>query len=146
MRMSAQAPNADADHRDDGVGMLTFERIAEDLRDPITAGMFKPGRLLPSQSQLMKTYKASSLTIQKAMWLLRDEGLVISRQGRGTFVTAVGQAREPGTVHRTAEPLADIVQKLNDAVHGIEQLIKDLTRRVSALEPQHSSADPQESE
>jgi len=146
MRISAQAPNADADHRDDGVGMLTFERIAEDLRDRITAGKFKPGWLLPSQSQLMKTYKASSLTTQKAMRLLRDEGLVIARQGRGTFVAAVGQTREPGTVHRTAEPLAETVQKLKDAVLGMDQLIKDLTRRVSALESQHSSTYPKESE
>jgi DNA-binding FadR family transcriptional regulator len=66
---------------------LTFERIADDLRQQIRDGELSPGQLLPTQSQLMQTYKASSLTVQKAIRLLRNEGWVIARQGRGTFVT-----------------------------------------------------------
>ncbi|MFF4583834.1 GntR family transcriptional regulator [Streptomyces sp. NPDC001373] len=66
---------------------LTFERIADDLRQQIRDGELRPGQLLPTQSQLMQTYKASSLTVQKAIRLLRNEGWVIARQGRGTFVT-----------------------------------------------------------
>lgn len=66
---------------------LTFERIANDLRQEIRDGKLRPGQLLPTQSQLMQTYKASSLTVQKAVRLLRNEGWVIARQGRGTFVT-----------------------------------------------------------
>ncbi|MFI6861531.1 GntR family transcriptional regulator [Streptomyces sp. NPDC050421] len=66
---------------------LTFERIADDLRQQIRDKELRPGQLLPTQSQLMQTYKASSLTVQKAIRLLRNEGWVIARQGRGTFVT-----------------------------------------------------------
>jgi len=66
---------------------LTFERIADDLRQQIRDGDLRPGQLLPTQSQLMQAYKASSLTVQKAIRLLRNEGWVIARQGRGTFVT-----------------------------------------------------------
>jgi DNA-binding FadR family transcriptional regulator len=66
---------------------LTFERIADDLRQEIRDGKLLPGQLLPTQTQLMQTYKASSLTVQKAIRLLRNEGWVIARQGRGTFVT-----------------------------------------------------------
>nr|WP_237502576.1 winged helix-turn-helix domain-containing protein [Streptomyces sp. SID8374] len=66
---------------------LTFERIADDLRQQIRDGELRPGQLLPTQSQLMQTYKSSSLTVQKAIRLLRNEGWVIARQGRGTFVT-----------------------------------------------------------
>ncbi|MFD3514190.1 GntR family transcriptional regulator [Streptomyces sp. NPDC058657] len=66
---------------------LTFERIADDLRQQIREEKLRPGQLLPTQSQLMQEYKASSLTVQKAIRLLRNEGWVIARQGRGTFVT-----------------------------------------------------------
>lgn len=66
---------------------LTFERIADDLRQQIREEKLRPGQLLPTQSQLMQMYKASSLTVQKAIRLLRNEGWVIARQGRGTFVT-----------------------------------------------------------
>ncbi|WP_434588940.1 GntR family transcriptional regulator [Streptomyces sp. A5-4] len=66
---------------------MTFERIADDLRQQIRDEELRPGQLLPTQSQLMETYKASSLTVQKAIRRLRNEGWVIARQGRGTFVT-----------------------------------------------------------
>lgn len=129
---------------DDGAELLKFERIAEDLRGEIRCGSLKPGRLLPSQAELMKTYRASSLTTQKAIRLLKDEGLVAPRQGRGTFVAAPGQTREPGALNQPTKPatdLADTVQKLNDIVLGMDRLIKDLARRVSVLEAQHRTDD-----
>ncbi|MEW1640150.1 GntR family transcriptional regulator [Streptomyces sp. NPDC093801] len=66
---------------------LTFERIADDLKQQIRDNALRPGQLLPSQSQLMKTYKASSLTVQKAMALLREQGWAVSKPGKGTFVS-----------------------------------------------------------
>ncbi|MFB6984611.1 GntR family transcriptional regulator [Streptomyces sp. NPDC056297] len=131
-------------HRGGGTGLLAFERIADDLRDRIRAGKVEPGRLLPSQSELMKTYRASSLTVQKAIRLLRDEGLVTARQGRGTFVLAPGQTREPGTI-TTLTGLSDAVQKLNDSILGIDQLVRGLARRVSVLESQHSTQSAKQS-
>ncbi|MFF4830287.1 GntR family transcriptional regulator [Streptomyces sp. NPDC001315] len=68
--------------------LLAFERIAEDLRQQIRDHALAPGAALPSQSQLMKQYGASSLTVQKAMGLLRDEGWAVSRPGKGTFVSS----------------------------------------------------------
>ncbi|MFJ5817344.1 GntR family transcriptional regulator [Streptomyces sp. NPDC093108] len=129
---------------DDSTGLLTFERIAEDLRGQIRSGKLKPGRLLPSQAKLMKTYRASSLTVQKATRLLRDEGLVVSRQGRGTFAAAPGQAREPGTLSQPAKlpaDLADTTQELNDVVLRMDQTVKDLTIRISSLEARHRTRD-----
>lgn len=71
----------------DGGTLLAFERIAEDLKQQIRDHALAPGAALPSQSQLMKQYGASSLTVQKAMGLLRDEGWAVSRPGKGTFVS-----------------------------------------------------------
>ncbi|WP_329138620.1 GntR family transcriptional regulator [Streptomyces sp. NBC_01476] len=67
--------------------LLNYERIAEDLRGQIRAKALPPGAPLPSQSQLMKQYGASSLTVQKAMSLLREEGWAVSRPGKGAFVS-----------------------------------------------------------
>lgn len=67
--------------------LLAFERIAEDLKQQIRDHALAPGAALPSQSQLMKQYGASSLTVQKAMAQLRDEGWAVSRPGKGTFVS-----------------------------------------------------------
>src|SRR5690606_20704371 len=48
----------------------------------------EPGEKLPSGPQLAKRYGVARLPVQQAIRVLRDEGLVISRQGSGVFVRA----------------------------------------------------------
>ncbi len=63
-----------------------YLQIADDIRSLIRAGKLQVGEKLPSQSQLMKTYDVSSITIKKAISELVREGLIISRIGKGSFV------------------------------------------------------------
>lgn len=51
-------------------------------------GEFPAGRLLPSEADLGATYEASRVTIRKALEVLREEGVVESRQGIGWFAAA----------------------------------------------------------
>ncbi|WP_395576845.1 GntR family transcriptional regulator [Streptomyces sp. BK79] len=46
--------------------LLTFEVIAEALRERISSGGLKPGDALPTQAVLMAEFGASSLSVQKA--------------------------------------------------------------------------------
>lgn len=57
------------------------------MRERIDAGEFSAGRVLPSESELSKTFDASRVTIRRALEQLRDEGLVASKQGFGWFVS-----------------------------------------------------------
>lgn len=68
------------------VRTIRYREIAEDLRRRIDATEFASGRLLPSESELSRTYSASRVTVRKALEALRNEGLVDSRQGFGWFV------------------------------------------------------------
>jgi GntR family transcriptional regulator len=61
-------------------------QVADALRSQITSGEFSPGAKLPSEKQLMDTWRVSSRTIRVALDQLRAEGLVISRQGSGVYV------------------------------------------------------------
>jgi DNA-binding FadR family transcriptional regulator len=74
------------------------ERVAEDLKQQIRDSALPPGAPLPSQSQLMKQYGASSLTVQKAMSLLREGDWAVSRPGKGAFVS---QKRDTEDAFRT---------------------------------------------
>ncbi len=65
-----------------------YQQIADGLRQRVSAGEFTPGRLLPSEAELSQTYGASRVTVRRALEVLRDEGLVDSRQGFGWFVSA----------------------------------------------------------
>jgi DNA-binding transcriptional regulator YhcF (GntR family) len=63
-----------------------YVQVASVLRAAILTGKFAPGEQLPSGPQLAKRYGVARMTIQSALRILRDEGLVISRQGSGVFV------------------------------------------------------------
>ena len=64
---------------------IRYQTIADDLRRRVTLGEFAAGRLLPSESELSGSYAASRITIRRALEVLREEGLVDSRQGFGWF-------------------------------------------------------------
>ena len=65
-----------------------YQAIADELRVRINAGEFAAGRLLPSESELSESFAASRVTVRRALDVLRDEGLLDSRQGFGWFVAA----------------------------------------------------------
>ena len=65
---------------------LPSERIATDLRRKIDSGEFQPGDQLPAVSELARVHQVSTATVAKALAILKSEGLVITRQGWGTFV------------------------------------------------------------
>jgi GntR family transcriptional regulator len=67
------------------VRTIRYREIADALRRRVEAGEFASGRLLPSESELSEEYKASRVTIRKALEQLRLEGLVAARQGFGWF-------------------------------------------------------------
>lgn len=70
-----------------------YQAIAADLREKIAADIFQVGSLLPTKAELMTQYNVALNTVDRALDVLRDLGLVESRQGVGTFVLA----REPAT-------------------------------------------------
>lgn len=61
-------------------------RIADDLRTRIELGEYRGGDRLPTYEQLTRQYLCSSGVARKAIDLLRQQGLVISKQGKGVFV------------------------------------------------------------
>ena len=65
---------------------IRYLAIAEDLRRQIVSGALAPGTVLPSESDLSGSYGVSRVTVRKALDVLRDEGLVASRQGFGWLV------------------------------------------------------------
>ncbi|WP_045740714.1 winged helix-turn-helix domain-containing protein [Actinoplanes rectilineatus] len=64
------------------------KRIAGVLRTAIRAGRFGPGDRLPPQLELAERYGVARETVKSALRILRDEQLIVSRQGSGVFVRA----------------------------------------------------------
>lgn len=60
--------------------------IANDLRAKILAGRWQPGDRLPTLAQLSVEYRRARGTVQNAINLLRDEGLIETRGSSGIYV------------------------------------------------------------
>lgn len=65
-----------------------YQQIADRLREQITSGALAPEERLPSEPDLVRQFDASRNTVRLALALLTNQGLVVTRQGLGTFVQA----------------------------------------------------------
>ncbi|WP_026403931.1 GntR family transcriptional regulator [Actinomadura rifamycini] len=63
-----------------------YERMAAILRARIMAGDIAPGTQLPSTARLVEEFGVANTTVQKALAVLKGEGYLTSRQGKGVFV------------------------------------------------------------
>jgi GntR family transcriptional regulator len=63
-----------------------FLQVYEALADRITSGVWTPGHLIPSETELAREFGVSAGTMRKALEVLEARHLVERRQGRGTFV------------------------------------------------------------
>lgn len=61
--------------------------VSRYLEQEIAEGRLKPGDRIPTEAQLAEAFAVSRNVIREAVARLKSEGLVISRQGLGAFVT-----------------------------------------------------------
>ena len=66
---------------------LLHEQVAAQIRRAIAAGEARPGDRLPPARHLAAVMNVNTNTVLRAARLLRDEGLLELRQGRGIRVT-----------------------------------------------------------
>lgn len=65
-----------------------YHQIYSHLRDCIQNGIFAPGSLFPSESQIEKELKVSRITARRAMDELSARGLISRQQGKASRVAA----------------------------------------------------------
>ncbi|MFE3201425.1 GntR family transcriptional regulator [Embleya sp. NPDC059237] len=63
-----------------------YQQVSSALRAQILTKKFQPGEQLPSGPELAKHYGVARMTVSKALKILQDEGLIVTRQGSGSFV------------------------------------------------------------
>jgi|ERR1035437_3490136 GntR family transcriptional regulator len=74
-----------------------YRQLANLIRDAIERGEFAPGSVLPSEPELAERYGVGRPTVNRALTILRTEGLVRVQRGRGTIVRAIPVIRREST-------------------------------------------------
>ncbi|MBQ0868482.1 GntR family transcriptional regulator [Streptomyces sp. A73] len=63
-----------------------YQQAADEIRKEIKSGRLKPGEQLPSHRELQERFGVANMTARSALRVLRDEGLIYTVQGRGSYV------------------------------------------------------------
>ena len=63
-----------------------YEQVAEVLTRKIEAGELQPRQALPSETELAREFGVARRTVRRALEILRDRGLIVSIERRGTYV------------------------------------------------------------
>lgn len=70
-----------------------YVQLMNEVENSIKSGEYKPGDKLLTETEMAKKYGVSLITVRKAIGSLMEKGLVVRKQGKGTFVTKPKLAR-----------------------------------------------------
>ncbi len=100
-------------------------RIRQFLRERILDGTYPPLARMPSESELGAMFGASRITVRHALGQLQRDGLIFTRQGKGSFVARPKAYQNVSRLMGFAESMAS---------HGYEVLNELLSLRSIAAE------------
>ncbi|GAA4606843.1 hypothetical protein GCM10023195_25240 [Actinoallomurus liliacearum] len=95
-----------------------YRTIAADLAAKIRAGHYAPGEALPPQRELSASYGVTLMTLRQALRRLSDEGLIVQRHGRGTYVAPPHLAYQLGSLRSLADDLREQGHEVRTVVLG----------------------------
>ena len=100
-----------------------YEQVAAEIRRAIADGEAKPGERLPAATDLAAILGVNKNTVLRSLQLLRQEGLLEFRRGRG--ITVAGTP-ERGAVVQRAKELVEFARhqgyQLDELVEIIESV------------------------
>jgi GntR family transcriptional regulator len=109
---------------DRGDPLQLHEQVAAEIRRAIAEGEAKPGERLPPARDLAAVLDVNRNTVLRALRMLRDEGLLEFRRGRGVTVAATP---EQGAVHARAKELVRFARSRGYRPEELIELIESLT-------------------
>ena len=100
-----------------------YEQVAGEIRRAIADGEAKPGERLPPAKDLAAVLDVNTNTVLRALRLLRDEGLLEFRRGRGISVAGTP---ERGAVVQKARELVELARHHGYRLDELIAIIEDV--------------------
>ncbi len=75
-------------------GRPMYLQIIEQIKRRITVGDWTPGFRLPSIREMAVGTKVSVITVKRAYQELENEGVIVTQQGKGSFVAEIGEIQQ----------------------------------------------------
>ncbi|MCX4640836.1 GntR family transcriptional regulator [Streptomyces platensis] len=132
-----------------------YQQAADEIRGDIEAGRLKPGQQLPSHRELQERFNIANMTARSALRVLREEGLIYTVQGRGSYVAdkpgehsgdaEAARVKPPQKVEADPEdgqatgPVTEALHALQDQLRTLNAEFQDLRKEVDALKAERQS-------
>lgn len=100
-----------------------YQQVAAEVRRAIADGEAKPGERLPPAKDLAAVLDVNTNTVLRALRLLRDEGLLEFRRGRGVSVAGTP---ERGAVITRAKELVEFARGQGYRLDELLEIIEDV--------------------
>src|SRR6187200_939951 len=100
-----------------------FEQVAGEIRRAIAEGEAKSGERLPPAKDLAAVLGVNTNTVLRSLRMLRDEGLLEFRRGRGISVAGTP---ERGLVVQRAKELVEFARRQGYRVDELVEIIEDV--------------------
>jgi DNA-binding transcriptional regulator YhcF (GntR family) len=100
-----------------------YEQVAGEIRRAIAEGEARPGERLPPAKDLAAILGVNTNTVLRSLRLLRDEGLLEFRRGRGISVAG---SPERGAVVRRAKELIVFAREQGYRVDELVEIIESV--------------------
>lgn len=111
-------------------GVPKYLQLAAILREKIVRQEYLPDAQLPTEEQLGREYGVSRITVRGAIDRLAQDGLVLRRQGKGTYALPRKLRRDIARVYSFSQDMADL---------GLVPSSRTLEQRVEQADPETSA-------
>jgi GntR family transcriptional regulator len=98
-----------------------YIRVRDWLMEHILSSGFARGEKLPSESDLVRRFDVSRVTVRQALEALRAEGIIESRHGKGWFLRRICAVQNLGRLQGFGEMLAPMGVKVRSKVLEIKE-------------------------
>ena len=107
---------------DTGSATPLFEQLVAGIREQVIDGSLSPGERLPAARELAESLEVNVHTVLRAYQVLRDEGFLDLRRGRGAVVAS--RARDYDQLGRDIERVVAEAKKLDLTPSALTALIR----------------------
>lgn len=109
-----------------------YLQLMEQIRRRIAVGDWQPGQEIPSIRALAAATKVSVITVKRAFLELEREGVLVTRQGRGTFVASnleLGRDLRRRELDEHLEAAAGIARELGIKTQDLADRLREIVER-----------------
>jgi GntR family transcriptional regulator len=117
-----------------------YEQIMEQITTKVMAGDWRPGQSLPSIRELASASSVSVITVKRAYLELERAGVIVTRQGKGSFVAETQDLAKQLVRDEFDTHLMGMVGAAHKLGMGEKEVVEHVSAAMIATAPASSSS------